>query len=105
MIKPNFLIVGVARCGTTSIYHYLNQHPQVAMSKKKEPKYFSSINIEFPHNGIGDKSVDSVVIKDRDEYFKLFKNLITTKLLERQVVIIYIFINKLLKVSKPNLEM
>jgi len=73
MIKPNFLIVGVARCGTTSIYHYLNQHPQVAMSKKKEPKYFSSINIEFPHNGIGDKSVDSVVIKDRDEYFNLFK--------------------------------
>ncbi len=75
MIKPNFLIVGVARCGTTSIYHYLNQHPQIAMAKKKEPKYFSSINIPFPHNGIGDKSVDSVVIRDRDEYFKLFKKL------------------------------
>ncbi|SHO81450.1 Sulfotransferase [hydrothermal vent metagenome] len=73
MIKPNFLIVGVARCGTTSIYHYLNQHPQVAMAKKKEPKYFSSINISFPHNGVGDKSVDSVVIRDRDEYFNLFK--------------------------------
>ena len=73
MVKPNFLIVGVARCGTTSIYHYLNQHPQVAMAKKKEPKYFSSINIDFPHNGVGDKSVDSVVIRDRDEYFGLFK--------------------------------
>ena len=27
---PNFLIVGMSRCGTTSLYHYLKEHPEVA---------------------------------------------------------------------------
>ena len=41
MTMPNFLIVGAARCGTTSLYHYLRQHPQVYMSPVKEPKFFA----------------------------------------------------------------
>ena len=39
-IKPNFFIVGAPKCGTTSIYFYLSQHPQVFMSKFKEPHFF-----------------------------------------------------------------
>ena len=39
-IKPNFFIVGAPKCGTTSIYSYLSQHPQVFMSKFKEPHFF-----------------------------------------------------------------
>jgi hypothetical protein len=38
---PNFFIVGAAKAGTTSLYHYLNQHPQVYMSPIKEPCYFA----------------------------------------------------------------
>ena len=26
---PDFLIIGAQRCGTTSLYRYLDQHPQV----------------------------------------------------------------------------
>lgn len=37
---PNFLIIGAQRSGTTSIYAYLKQHPQVYMSSIKEPKFF-----------------------------------------------------------------
>ena len=33
----NFLIVGAAKCGTTSLYHYLGQHPDVFLSTPKEP--------------------------------------------------------------------
>lgn len=40
MNKPNFLIVGGAKCGSTSLYHYLNQHPEVFMPVNKEPNYF-----------------------------------------------------------------
>lgn len=37
---PNFLIVGAARAGTTSLYYYLKQHPDVFMSPKKEIDFF-----------------------------------------------------------------
>lgn len=38
---PTFLIIGAAKAGTTSLYHYLNAHPAVYMSPVKEPHYFS----------------------------------------------------------------
>lgn len=39
MTLPNFLIFGVQKAGTTSIYSYLLQHPQVYMSPIKEPGF------------------------------------------------------------------
>src|ERR1700693_5821778 len=39
---PNFLVVGAPKTGTTSLYHYLKQHPQIFMSPVKEPSYFCS---------------------------------------------------------------
>lgn len=39
---PNFLVIGAAKCGTTSLYHYLRQHPDVYMSPIKEPNHFST---------------------------------------------------------------
>jgi hypothetical protein len=38
---PNFLIVGAASAGTTSLYEYLRQHPQVFMARPKELNFFS----------------------------------------------------------------
>lgn len=40
MTLPNFLIIGTGKAGTTSLYHYLQQHPQIYMSPIKEPKFF-----------------------------------------------------------------
>lgn len=37
---PDFLIIGAQKCGTTSLYHYLIQHPQILPCFKKETKYF-----------------------------------------------------------------
>jgi len=42
MPMPNFLIVGAAKSGTTSLYHYLAQHPQVFMAANKEPHHFAA---------------------------------------------------------------
>lgn len=45
---PNFFIVGTGKAGTTSLYDYLRQHPQIYMSPVKEPCYFASeIRAEF----------------------------------------------------------
>ncbi len=37
---PNFFVVGAQKAGTTSLYHYLEQHPDVFMSPAKEPFFF-----------------------------------------------------------------
>ena len=39
---PNFFVVGTGKAGTTSLYHYLRQHPQIYLSPIKEPCYFAS---------------------------------------------------------------
>jgi hypothetical protein len=39
MTLPTFMIVGVQKAGTTSIYNYLKQHPQIFMSPVKEPHF------------------------------------------------------------------
>ncbi|MGA1984590.1 MAG: sulfotransferase [Acidobacteriaceae bacterium] len=42
MRLPDFFIVGAAKAGTTSLYHYLGQHPEIYISPLKEPGYFAS---------------------------------------------------------------
>lgn len=37
---PDFLIVGAAKSGTTSLFFYLAQHPQIEMASVKEPRFF-----------------------------------------------------------------
>lgn len=41
IIKPNFLIVGAAKAGTTGLCALLNQHPSIFVCEPKEPKFFS----------------------------------------------------------------
>jgi hypothetical protein len=44
-VKPNFFIIGAARSGTTSIYAYLDQHPEIFFSPVKEINFFSNPEI------------------------------------------------------------
>ena len=63
---PNLFIVGAAKAGTTSLYHYLARHPEIYMAPVKEPHFFSQIrptpNLEpfFPH------------VVDQEAYLSLF---------------------------------
>lgn len=41
MKKPNLFLVGAVKAGTTAVYQYLHQHPEIGMSKIKEPFYFA----------------------------------------------------------------
>lgn len=40
IITPTFLIGGAPKAGTSSLYHYLDQHPDVCMSARKETGVF-----------------------------------------------------------------
>jgi hypothetical protein len=39
---PTFFIVGAPRCGTTALYTYLSQHPDVFLPELKEPYFFAT---------------------------------------------------------------
>jgi hypothetical protein len=41
VMLPNFLLIGAAKSGTTSLYRYLGQHPEIFMSPIKEPNFFA----------------------------------------------------------------
>lgn len=61
---PNFFIIGAAKTGTTSLHHYLDQHPEIQMSAIKEPNFFSG-----PANGI---PYPMGRVETREEYEALF---------------------------------
>ena len=42
MTLPTFLIIGAAKCGTTSLFRHIGAHPDVFVSHQKEPHYFIS---------------------------------------------------------------
>lgn len=37
---PDFMILGAVKAGTTSLYHYLGQHPGIQMSRDNWPRFF-----------------------------------------------------------------
>ena len=41
---PNLVIIGSAKCGTTSLHAYLDEHPDVSMSSIKEVQFFQDPN-------------------------------------------------------------
>ncbi len=54
MTIPNFLVVGAAKSGTTSLHHYLHQHPQIYMSPQKETFFFNFDGQMPDYTGPGD---------------------------------------------------
>ncbi len=87
---PTFIVVGANKGGTTSIYHYLKQHPEVYLSPIKEPHFFSKdIDVEqfkkeFAQNKLQDiekyvsgdmeQEFHAAFVRDASQYRRLFKN-------------------------------
>jgi len=62
MRKPNLFIVGAPKCGTTSMYNYLSEHPEIYMSEgRKEPHFF------------GSDLINNIAVRDERKYLELFK--------------------------------
>lgn len=78
---PNFLIVGAAKCGTSSLHQYLEQHPEIFMSKVKEPRYISSQVNKLPLGGPKDHTVEKWYVKNKVDYEELFKGVSSEKMI------------------------
>lgn len=72
--KPNFLIVGAAKAGTTSLANYLNQHPDIFIPEAKELRFFVKDTIlkTNPKDPLLEGILKSSVL-DEDDYFALFQ--------------------------------
>jgi hypothetical protein len=63
---PNFFILGAAKSGTTSLYAYLAQHPDIFLSPVKEPSFFCE---------------GFQVVKNPIDYFRLFDSVRNEKVI------------------------
>ena len=71
--KPNFLIVGAAKSGSTSLYQYLSQHPEVFMPVNKEPNYFVAEYQQKMAKSCPSYKIDmNRMIFDKNAYYSLF---------------------------------
>jgi len=68
MKKVDFFIVGAAKAGTTSLYHYLNEHSDIEMSSQKEPDFFSDTSLHTQMLYYGKNRIDTI-----EKYHALFQ--------------------------------
>lgn len=54
---PTFLVIGAPKAGTTSLYRYLEQHPEVFVSPVKEPRFFALAGEPLDFRGPGDERI------------------------------------------------
>ena len=73
-ILPNFLVVGAAKSGTTSLYHYLKQHPDIYLNEEvKESRFFTYMDYLGATLCAGPGDADEARYpKTVEEYKKLF---------------------------------
>ena len=80
MKRPNFIILGAAKSGTTALHNYLGQHPDIFVTLKKEPKFFTFYGETPDTDGTADAEgrqryeyVKRGSIYDLDAYHALFE--------------------------------
>lgn len=90
-MMPNFLIIGAAKSGTTSLYNYLKQHPQIYVSPIKETEFFAfeKDNLEFNREG----NLWRPTITDLESYQKQFENVSSEKAIG-EISTVYLYSEK-----------
>ena len=65
-MKVNLFLIGAMRSGSTTLYRYLEQHPEIFMSKVKEPCFFTA---EFFRYLLKNKKYRNVEEKNKAEHY------------------------------------
>ncbi len=71
MTAPNFFIVGKPKCGTTALHNLLDQHPEIFMSREKEPHHFHRDYLEAALERR--RGYKNLAYRERDDYLSLFE--------------------------------
>lgn len=67
---PNFLVIGGAKSGTTSLWNFLTQHPAIFMTTPKEPHFLCADEIRPYCQGPGDYKYGNMDLEDYENLFK-----------------------------------
>ena len=70
MPLPNFIVIGAAKSGTTSLHRYLGEHPEIFAPARGEPSFFAHEGQQLNYKGPGDD--DWSFVTDIAKYRSLF---------------------------------
>ena len=68
MDLPNLFIIGAPKCGTTSVFRWLADHPEISRSKTKEPNFFLGDELNYL------KIYPNHKVSEISEYLSLFES-------------------------------
>ena len=69
---PTFVVIGAAKAGTTAMYWYLNEHPEVFMSPVKETNFFAYGLDDKGRLLYGDPELHRFPVRSLEHYERLF---------------------------------
>ena len=72
MKKPNFIVAGVAKCGTTSLFFYLAQHPEVCIPKKETFYFIRDFYKNQTDDPVGQRKPSQLILTE-DDYNNLYR--------------------------------
>ena len=64
MTLPNFLVICAAKSGTTSLHHYLSQHPEIYVTPGTLEFFFAFEGQTPAHKGPADWEMDRLAVTD-----------------------------------------
>lgn len=91
MTLPNFLIIGAAKSGTTALYEYVRQHPEVYMTDPKEPFFFALEGQSIQYNGPGDQAYADLEMRNTLETYEALFDDVTTEKAVGEASIFYLY--------------
>lgn len=81
MNKPNVIIIGASKCGTTALQEYFRAHRDIYIPQKKEIHFHSSAELKKFTGGPGDKHLMRyATTKDFQEYLNFYKDVKNQKI-------------------------
>lgn len=70
---PNLFIVGAPKCGSTSMHNWLSRHPEIFMSKDKEPWFFAADKLREADE-YNQQKTPEFKYRNKKDYFSLFSD-------------------------------
>lgn len=89
---PTFIVIGAPKSGTTALYHYVRQHPQVYLSPEKEPRFFAFEGARPDYRGPCDETrTNRQVVTEASAYLSLFAGATSAQHARGEMSTVYLY--------------
>ena len=76
---PNFIVIGAPKSGTTSLFYYLGQHPDIYLPVRKELHFFSYEELSKRNHGPGDAEIVGNLCATYEQYVAHYRDVKTER--------------------------